>query len=99
MNANYASGTWQVADGSADEFIDRWREFLGWTRDKHPGLGSATLIRAQSDPNRFVSFATWDSVEQRDAWKNSDGFMKRFSACRQLCDDFTGGDYDHVITI
>jgi heme-degrading monooxygenase HmoA len=99
MSDNYASGNWHVSPGSADEFIVRWREFLGWTRDEHPGLRSAALIRAQHDPDRFVSFATWASVDARDAWKNSDGFMERFSACRELCDDFTGGDYDHVVTI
>ncbi len=27
----YASGIWQVQEGSIDEFGDRWKEFLGWT--------------------------------------------------------------------
>lgn len=99
VSDNYASGFWQVSEGAADEFTDRWREFLGWTRDNHPGLEEATLIRARGDRNRFVSFARWASVEERDAWKDSDGFMQRFTACRELCDDFTGGDYDRVVTV
>ena len=99
MSEHYASGNWQVTPGCADEFVERWREFLGWTRDNHPGLESATLIRSEDDPGRLVSFAIWASAEQRDAWKHSDGFMERFAACRQLCDDFTGGDYDRAITI
>lgn len=40
-----------------------------------------------------------ETSHRRDAWKSSDGFMKRFVACRELCGDFTGGDYDRVVTI
>lgn len=99
MSTSYASGYWQVSSGSADEFVARWREFLSWTRAHHRGLESATLLRSEHDPDRFVSFATWTSAEERDAWKQSEDFMTRFSACRQLCDEFSGGDYQHELTI
>lgn len=99
MNDHFASGTWIVRAGAADEFVQRWQEFLGWTRRDHAGLESASLVRSNADPNRFVSFAAWTSAEDRDAWKQSDGFGQRFSACRELCDEFMGGDYDGVVTI
>lgn len=94
-----ASGQWTVREGFADEFVARWREFLGWTREEHPGLDTATLIRSQSSPNSFISVASWNSAEARSDWKASDGFQERFGACRELCDDFTGGDHDRVATI
>lgn len=99
MSDTDASGNWHVAPGAADDFVARWREFLGWTRQIHPGLKSATLIRAESDPQHFISFATWASTEERNAWKQSEGFMERFSECRRLCNDFGGGDYTHVVEI
>ena len=94
MSEHFASGHWKVHKGAADEFVERWREFLGWTRQNHQGLSSATLIRSATDPDRFVSFAAWASADERDAWKQSEDFMKRFSACRELCDEFAGGDYE-----
>ncbi len=95
----YASGRWQVADGQADLFVERWRDFLTWTRDEHPELEFARLIRSETDPNRFVSFASWGSAEARNAWKQSPGFAERVSACRALCDDFQGDDFSTAVAI
>lgn len=93
----FASGRWQVREGEADEFIHRWEEFLGWTRENYDELVSATLIRSEADPHGFLSSSVWDGVEGREEWKNSEGFMERFTSCRQLCDDFDGGDFAHVV--
>ncbi len=89
----YASGSWQVRSGEEQEFVARWSDFLGWTRDNHRDLKFATLVRAEGDGSRFVSMAGFESREARDAWKASEGFMERFSACRELCDEFQGGDF------
>lgn len=99
MSDYMASGSWQVRAGSSDEFAERWQDFLGWTRDEYPELESAWLIRSTTDPDRYLSFATWTSAESREAWKQSKGFQKRFSACRDLCDVFQGGDYLRVTTV
>ncbi len=89
----YASGDWQVRDGEEQEFVARWSDLLGWTRDNHPALKFATLIRAEGDSGRFVSFAEFETPEARHAWKNSEGFIERAAACRELCDEFQGGDF------
>jgi heme-degrading monooxygenase HmoA len=99
MSDHFASGTWQVRPGEGEQFIERWRAFLGWTRQDHLGLVSASLVRSTADPNRFISFAMWRSAEERDAWKASEGFGSRISACRDLCDDVIGGDYERVLEI
>lgn len=88
-----ASGRWQVRPGQAEEFVDRWRDFLGWTRDNYDELVSATLLRSETDGNRFVSFAIWVDAQPRKEWKNSEGFAQRFARCRELCDEFEGGDF------
>jgi heme-degrading monooxygenase HmoA len=91
-----ASGRWQVREGEAESFIDEWRRFLGWTRDHYDELISATLFQSEDDPNRFVSFAIWEGSQPRREWKDSAGFMTRFTACRELCDEFEGGDFLQV---
>jgi len=99
MAQPFASGYWHVRPGSEDTFIARWTEFLQWTRDTHPGLVAATLLRDGDEPSHFVSFAEWRDTESRAAWKQSDGFMERFAPCRELCDEMRGADYDHVVTV
>lgn len=95
----FASGRWRVAEGAEDEFVGRWREFLGWTNQTYDELEKATLLRSQSDRRSFVSFAEWTSPEARDSWKHSPGFLERFTACRELCDDFEGGDFTPEVLI
>lgn len=93
-----ASGRWHVRPGEADLFIDRWRDFLGWTRENYDELVFATLLRSEVEPSRFVSFAIWQGAQPRQEWKNSEGFMKHFTGCRELCDEFEGGDFTQVAT-
>ncbi len=95
----YASGRWNVRAGEEEEFIRRWSDFLAWSREEHPALAFASLIRSDADADLFVSLAQWETPEARATWQNSEGFMKRFSACRELCDDFSGGDFTLISSV
>jgi quinol monooxygenase YgiN len=99
MGGHYASGNWHVKEEKEQEFVERWTEFLRWTRSAYPSLVSASLIRDQGDPRHFVSFADWGDAESRDAWKQVPEFIQRFTACRELCDDFYGSDYALAVSI
>jgi heme-degrading monooxygenase HmoA len=99
MEEPFASGSWHVTPGKAEEFITRWTEFLQWTRRTEPGLVSASLLRDNADPSHFVSFAQWNNAIARGSWKQSDGFMQRFTACRELCAAMGGSDYARVVEI
>lgn len=99
MGDHYASGNWHVSDGKEEEFVERWTEFLRWTRETQEAFGTASLIRDEKDPRHFISFADWKDPGARDAWRQSPGFMERFSACRELCDEFYGGDYRRAVTV
>ena len=50
-----ASRRWQVKDGKADEFIQRWSDWLQRTSQNIQGFRSARLLRAEDDPLRFTS--------------------------------------------
>lgn len=99
MPGRFASGTWHVNEGKDEEFIQRWREFLEWTRAAHPALEHAWLIRDQVDPLHFLSFAEWPDDVTRDAWKESAGFEEKFGKCRELCERFHGGNYETAVSV
>ena len=95
----HASGSWLVKEGSEDGFVARWTEFLGWTRDTIPGFVSASLIRDSEDPRHFVSVARWEDEGSRAAWKSNPAFAEKFMACRSLCEEFAGGDFDLAVHV
>jgi heme-degrading monooxygenase HmoA len=99
MNHPYASGNWVVSPGREKEFIERWTEFLVWTRASSAGLRSAHLIRDQEDPRHFISFADWENAEAMQAWRSLPDFARNLSACRALCDDFRGSTYTVAATV
>ena len=99
MTEHYASGNWHVSEGKEEQFLGLWREWLEWTRDNREGFRAARLIREESDPRHFISFAEWNSLDLRAAWKNDPGFAERQTACRALCDEFYGSDYTVAVEI
>ena len=88
------SGDWRVRRGSEDEFITRWTEFLEWTKANAPGFVAARLIQDTEERTHFVSFAEWESGAARQAWRGLPEFSAKLGACRTLCDDMRGADYD-----
>ncbi len=96
---HYASGNWRVKEGSAEEFITRWKSWLSSSAQKVPGFGSARLIRDVNDPNHFLSYSEWDDPKMRDQWKNSPEFAEGMAHVRELTEDFSGGDYVVAVSI
>ena len=99
MSDCYASGSWVVNRGLEKDFIQRWMEFLQWTRSSTAGLRSAQLIQDSEEPRHFVSFAAWESSEAMKTWRSLPDFAGRLGACRQLCEDFRGSSYTVVATV
>jgi heme-degrading monooxygenase HmoA len=91
---SWASGDWKVRKGSEEEFIKRWKVFLEWTKASAPGFLGARLIRDGQEPAHFVSFAEWDSDEARQHWRGLPDFASKMGACRALCDEMRGSDYE-----
>jgi len=93
-DVKWASGRWQVKEGKADEFVERWKGWLNWTSRTVPGFRSATLLRSEDDPLRFTSVSDWDDDASVKAWKMTPGFQEQIESVKELCDDFVGGDFD-----
>ena len=74
--AKWASGRWEVKDGMVDEFVKRWKDWLGSTSKDIAGFRSARLLRSEDDPLRFTSFSAWGDNASLEAWKSSPGFQE-----------------------
>ncbi len=95
---NYGSGNWVVQQGREAEFVARWNKFLGWTRAQMPGLRWAMLIKDADDRRHFISLAGWESLEALLAWRSLPEFAEKLGACRALCDEFRGSNYQLIAT-
>jgi heme-degrading monooxygenase HmoA len=93
MQTPYSSGNWIVTSGHEKEFVERWTEFLEWTRSSYAELQTAQLIQDHADPRHFISFARWDSADALNQWRSRPEFATKLGACRALCDDFRGSDF------
>ncbi len=95
----FASGNWHVKAGKEKEFVERWTEFLQWTRKDHPAMQRATLIQDLGDKNHFISTSEWENADARAAWKQSPEFAKMFGQTRELCDEMSSIDAERRVTI
>lgn len=84
------SGDRVVAEGKGDEFLQRWTEFLRWTKADAPGFLEAHLLR---DDRHFISLSEgWDEGAC-DAWRSHADLGQHLDGARSLCDDFSNSDY------
>ncbi|WP_405808026.1 antibiotic biosynthesis monooxygenase [Streptomyces sp. NBC_00210] len=95
----WASGSWHVTDGKADEFIERWTEFLTWTKQANEGFLTARLVHDLSDPNHFVSFAAWRDLDSLSGWREKPEFERLFGGCRALCTNMHGSNYEVAVVV
>ena len=89
----FTSGSWIVATGKEDAFVTRWTEFVEWSHVNARGAGSFLLLRDVAQPNRFTSFAPWESEDAVDVWRGRPEFEELLGRCRELCEDFSGTDH------
>ncbi|MFJ6633744.1 antibiotic biosynthesis monooxygenase family protein [Streptomyces sp. NPDC091376] len=90
----WASGNWRVAEGNAEEFLERWTEFLTWTKESVDGFLWARLIRDRHEPAHFVSFSSWRDLDSLKSWRTHPEFAPLFTACRALCTDSATGSFE-----
>jgi heme-degrading monooxygenase HmoA len=98
MTETYTSGLWTVKAGEETDFVDAWREFVAWAGEM-PGSNTFRLVRDLDRPNRFLSFAPWDSFEAQDAWKHRPEFSDRIGQVRRHCEEFQPFTYELVTEV
>ena len=95
MGEVYATGSWKPFAGQEEAFLVEWRELMAWACSL-PGAGRAVLARDLRDPERFVSFSAWESLEAVKAWKGSPEFKPRMSRVQAHIDTFAPTELEVV---
>jgi len=94
----YTTGSWKPFPGQEAAFLEAWKDFMNWATGL-PGAGEAVLARDERDPERFVSFAAWESIDAVRAWKSSPEFKPRMSRVQEHIDKFAPTELDVVIHV
>ena len=94
----YTLGIWTVQSGREDEFVHAWQELGDRTKSDFPD-GTATLLRDRDQPNRFVSFGPWETLEDIERWRSSETFTQSVGKLRELLDDFVPHTMDVAAVI
>ncbi len=87
MSVIYTSGNWKPNHGSEEAFVAAWKQFAAWASSM-PGAGRLQLVRDLREPERFVSFGDWGSIDQVRDWKSSPEFRERMARVLQHVDEF-----------
>jgi heme-degrading monooxygenase HmoA len=83
----YTHTTWRVKPGRQDDFVERWAEWVDWSHRQ--GLHEeALLLRDVEDPQRFVSFGPWESVDVVRGWRALPGYQERVERLGEVLDGF-----------
>jgi len=91
----YTTGSWKPFPGEEDAFVEAWTEFADWA-SAMPGAGVAQLARDLREPDRFVSFMDWESIEAVRGWKGSPEFKERMSRVQKHIDKFAPTELEIV---
>jgi heme-degrading monooxygenase HmoA len=97
MPTIYTSGTWKPNPGSEQAFVDAWTKFASWASGM-PGAGRLQLVRDIHEPETFVSFGDWESLDEVRAWKSSPEFRERMAHVLQHVDEFKPTELTLVAT-
>jgi quinol monooxygenase YgiN len=95
----YTSGNWSVKEGSVEAFLDQWRALADYCIEHGIGARYFRLIRDRANPRHFVSFGEWDGREALSLSRARPEFLRLWRGCQQLCDEFSGSDYEVALDI
>ena len=98
MTETYTHGQWIVKPGEEDAFVQEWTSFVTWASEM-AGSGTFRLVRDTDQPQRYMSFAPWESFESQAAWKSTPEFRERIGRVRAHCEDFTPSVFELVTTV
>lgn len=84
MSTPYTSGIWTVKPERVEEFIAAWTELAEWSEVNAPGARRARLLRDLNNPDRFVSFGPWDSIDAIERWRSMEGWKERVGKLRDM---------------
>jgi heme-degrading monooxygenase HmoA len=87
METTYTHTTWHVQPGREDEFVERWREWVDWSR-REGFEAHALLLRDLESQQTFVSLGPWESVATVRNWRALPGYEERVERLSEVVESF-----------
>ena len=97
--AFYSTGSWVPFTDQEEPFLEAWQAFAGWAAGLPGAAGDALLLRDLRDPECFVSFLPWESLEAIKGWKTHPEFKERMSRVQQHIDEFAPTETEVVARV
>jgi heme-degrading monooxygenase HmoA len=94
----FTLGIWTVREGHGEDFVRAWRDLAEQTKEDFPDA-TATLLRDRDQPNRFVSFGPWESLDQIEDWRGSKTFEDGVGRIRELLESFAPSTLDVAVEV
>jgi quinol monooxygenase YgiN len=91
----WTHGTWTVKPGQEAAFVTAWSNLA---RGSLGTFGSAppTILRDRDQPNVFVTFGPFASIDDVDVFRTSELFRQGVETIRPLLDSFEPATLDEV---
>ncbi len=94
----YTLGIWLIHPGRENDFVQAWRDLARKTDEDFPGR-KAVLMHDRDVPNRFISTGPWDSIEQVDQWRASQGYQQNMQTIKEMVEHFEPHTLDEAARI
>jgi heme-degrading monooxygenase HmoA len=91
----WTQGTYRVKPGCADEFVRRWRELARHAVEEF-GVAPPTILYDREDPNLYVTFGVWDSLDTLQRFRSSPFVVERGPVVDDLLDSAEARLLDEV---
>lgn len=85
----FSSAIWVVKSGNEQKLIDLWSDFADWTGKNIAGSTEASLLQSLDEPQKFLSFGPWQSLESVEDWRSRPQFKEYFSQLQEICEEIT----------
>jgi heme-degrading monooxygenase HmoA len=99
MGEVYVCGIWTVRTGEEDEFVQRWQDAASWAIRNVDGVGPGRLFRDKAQPNRFLSFGPFDSMDTVEAWRERPEVQDRQAKLADVIENLERGIFEACVEV
>lgn len=96
MGNVWTHGVWTVKQGREDEFVALWRDLAARRVAELRTAAPPTLLRDRDNPNVFVSFGPWPTLDEIRTYRTS-LFHEAYQRMTDLLDSFESRTLDEVV--
>jgi heme-degrading monooxygenase HmoA len=96
MPGVWTHGVWTVQPGREEEFVAAWTEMASQGMSTLAPVEPPVLLRDREQPNVFISFGPWESIERVADFRSSEAFRFGQERMREVLQSFEPRTLDEV---